>query len=294
MDRTPRQGRLPTVVDGLDVVLPTSKIKVGDRHRRDMGDIRGLADSILKVGLLQPIVIDGRNRLICGGRRLAAVKLLEWESIPCRVLDLESIAVGEFHENEMRKDFTPSERLSIAAAMQSEIGSRQGKRTDKAKDELRSPGREVAKGERTAAVAAKLAGFESESEFRRAKAVVEKGTPELIQAMDSGTIPITTAAKLAELPKQQQTAVLNAGKGAVKAATKPAPPEEPSDIADVWFKYFRGCTERITGAYEQYGTVAKMIRTSPWNRSRNAKSLRDYLESLAERLTQFVKEWPDE
>ena len=35
--------------------VPISSIKVGARHRKDMGDIKGLAASIEFVGLLQPI-----------------------------------------------------------------------------------------------------------------------------------------------------------------------------------------------------------------------------------------------
>ena len=35
--------------------LPLSSINVGTRHRKDMGDVKALADSIAAVGLLQPI-----------------------------------------------------------------------------------------------------------------------------------------------------------------------------------------------------------------------------------------------
>ena len=35
--------------------LRISNIKVGNRHRKDMGDLTSLADSIREEGLLQPI-----------------------------------------------------------------------------------------------------------------------------------------------------------------------------------------------------------------------------------------------
>jgi ParB family chromosome partitioning protein len=116
-----------------------STIKVGKRHRRDLGDLQSLADSIEAVGLLHPIVIDSHDRLIAGERRLEAVKLLRWQKVPVRVIDLENIAEGEFHENAARKDFTPSEVAGIAQALRPVIEKRARQRQ---LDRLRR-GREV-------------------------------------------------------------------------------------------------------------------------------------------------------
>jgi ParB/Sulfiredoxin domain len=49
-------------------------IKVGDRHRHDLGDISGLAASIAEIGLPHPVVIRPDGTLIAGERRLAALK----------------------------------------------------------------------------------------------------------------------------------------------------------------------------------------------------------------------------
>jgi len=43
------------------------KIVVGERHRRDLGDIASLAANVAELGLLHPIVIHGT--LIAGERR---------------------------------------------------------------------------------------------------------------------------------------------------------------------------------------------------------------------------------
>lgn len=48
------------------------KIIVGERFRKDIGDIDALAESIKEVGMLQPIVIDASGHLIAGYRRLLA------------------------------------------------------------------------------------------------------------------------------------------------------------------------------------------------------------------------------
>lgn len=52
-----------------------SAITIGVRHRRDLGDIAGLATSIAKIGLLNPITVDENGRLPARARRLAACKL---------------------------------------------------------------------------------------------------------------------------------------------------------------------------------------------------------------------------
>jgi len=58
-----------------------AEIHVGERHRRDMGDIDHLAASIEDVGILHPIVVTPGGELIAGQRRLQACKLLGWSAI---------------------------------------------------------------------------------------------------------------------------------------------------------------------------------------------------------------------
>jgi ParB family chromosome partitioning protein len=65
---------------------PIAEIIVGDRHRKDLGDIEGLAASIEDIGLLHPIIVDQDGQLLAGGRRLVACKLLGWSEIPVTVV----------------------------------------------------------------------------------------------------------------------------------------------------------------------------------------------------------------
>jgi N6-adenosine-specific RNA methylase IME4 len=94
------------------------EIIIGERHRRDMGDLDRLAASIAELGLLHPIVIRPDNRLIAGERRLRAAQQRGWRDIPVRVVDLDHIARGEYAENAIRKDFTPSEAVAIMRALE--------------------------------------------------------------------------------------------------------------------------------------------------------------------------------
>lgn len=94
------------------------QIKIGSRYRRDLGDIDALAQSIDEVGLLHPIVVSEDNTLIAGERRLAALRLLGKTEVPVHVVPLRQIVRGEFAENVIRKDFTPSEMVAIAEALE--------------------------------------------------------------------------------------------------------------------------------------------------------------------------------
>src|ERR1700704_3496959 len=112
--------------------LKITDIKVGSRHRKDMGDLTSLADSIRQEGLLQPIGVTEKLELVFGERRLRATRdILKKRTILARIVDVTSIVAGEYAENEIRKDFTPSERVAIAKAIERRVGNRQGQRTDK-------------------------------------------------------------------------------------------------------------------------------------------------------------------
>ena len=58
-----------------------STIVVGERHRRDTGDLTPLMDSMKRVGLLQPVTITPDGYLICGYRRLEAAKTTRLEHL---------------------------------------------------------------------------------------------------------------------------------------------------------------------------------------------------------------------
>ena len=111
--------------------LKIGDIKVGHRHRKDMGDLESLAESIRREGLLQPIGVTENLELVFGERRLRAHKeILKTKTILARVVDVSSIIAGEYAENEIRKDFTPSERVALAITIERKVGNRQGQRTD--------------------------------------------------------------------------------------------------------------------------------------------------------------------
>ena len=54
----------------------------------NLSDIEDLKESINKVGLLQPIVIDKKKRVISGNRRFQAIKELKWKDVEVIVSDI--------------------------------------------------------------------------------------------------------------------------------------------------------------------------------------------------------------
>ena len=96
----------------------TSSIRIGARHRRDLGDIDALAASIADIGLLHPIVIAPNGTLIAGQHRLAACQKLGWQKVPVTIVDLKKIIRGEYAENQFRKNLTLEEKADIADAVE--------------------------------------------------------------------------------------------------------------------------------------------------------------------------------
>jgi hypothetical protein len=103
-----------------DAVLPIEAIIIGDGLRQDLGDIDELAESVRRFGLIQPLVVDGDNRLVAGERRLAAVQRLGWAAVPVRqyaaLTPRERLDIA-VEENERRKGLSEIERSRAIARM---------------------------------------------------------------------------------------------------------------------------------------------------------------------------------
>jgi ParB family chromosome partitioning protein len=94
------------------------------------------------------------------------------------------------------QDFTVSERVEIGKAVEAKLNETERRGRPKqdnedqgelVEDEIPANWPEFESGE-TREIAAKKAGFDSEQTYRRAKTVVENAEPELVAAMDQGTI----------------------------------------------------------------------------------------------------------
>lgn len=102
------------------VDIPVSQLEPNPHNpRRDVGDVRELADSIKAQGIKQELLVtpsgdrDGRPmyRVVIGHRRLAAARLAGLDMVPCRVEGMTAREERELMlvENTQRVDLTPLE-----------------------------------------------------------------------------------------------------------------------------------------------------------------------------------------
>lgn len=105
---------------------------LGNTREIDAKHVADLADSIEALGLIEPLVIDNKNRLLAGAHRRAAILHLREtqptvyaerfpdHQVPIQVMALDSEAdpdlalAIEAAENEKRRDYTPAEIRALA------------------------------------------------------------------------------------------------------------------------------------------------------------------------------------
>ncbi|WP_166831549.1 DNA methyltransferase [Thalassoroseus pseudoceratinae] len=190
--------------------ISISDIQIGDRFRKDLGDIDGLAQSITEDGLLQPIGVTPDNRLVFGYRRLLAFRdVLKRDEIPAVVIDIDNLARGEYVENTFRKDLTASEMVAITDALRS--FTRGG---DRCSEQYRNNVVAVTKKRACEIVGWKLDKYDD------AKKVVQLAIPELVQLMDEEKVSLHAAARLADEPEDIQKEAVKRVEAATTAAER--------------------------------------------------------------------------
>jgi DNA modification methylase/ParB-like chromosome segregation protein Spo0J len=117
---------------GKVAMVPFSSIQVGERARKEMGDLDGMEESIKDRGLIQPLAVKelGNNTfiLLAGERRYRVLERNEVDTVPVRVfpnsitnIEMKSIEVAE---NFYRKDMEYWEHdqlISEIHALQQEL-----------------------------------------------------------------------------------------------------------------------------------------------------------------------------
>ncbi len=101
--------------------------------REDAGDITGLAATIKKQGLLQPLGVvrlsGDRYRVVYGGRRQRAVAQLGLEKVPCIVLDGDDpdLLTQQLIENVQRQDLNDLEKARAYKRLRDQMVAQDGK-----------------------------------------------------------------------------------------------------------------------------------------------------------------------
>ena len=79
------------------------------RIRTNYGDIEALANTMLQVGIEEPIILTPKNKLIKGERRIQAFESLGAIVIPFVILQIEDDVLAAFIATGARKDYTTRE-----------------------------------------------------------------------------------------------------------------------------------------------------------------------------------------
>lgn len=101
--------------------MKIDEIIVKDRIRKDAGGMMELINDIKANGLINPVTVNTDHVLLAGYRRLSACKALGWTEIPVHMVSTENEEQElrvEISENEVRKEFTMTERLDYARRLQ--------------------------------------------------------------------------------------------------------------------------------------------------------------------------------
>lgn len=101
----------------IELERTVESIHVGRRHRTAFGNIDELAASIDRDGLFQPITITPDGVLVCGARRLGAIKKLGWHKVNVWVRSGISDRLGhllaEQDDNVLHKPLTQTEAAAL-------------------------------------------------------------------------------------------------------------------------------------------------------------------------------------
>lgn len=122
--------------------IPISRIAYGVNVRREKDeDIQALADSIEKYDVLQPLVVrptgDGRYEVLCGHRRLKALKKAGGDiTVPCIIredIEDQDVLRVQLEENIQRKQMSAAELVAAFDGIKRQYG---GKLSNKALAEM--------------------------------------------------------------------------------------------------------------------------------------------------------------
>ena len=175
-------------------------------------DFQALKDSIENIGVQNPVtLLDGM--VIDGWHRYTAAMEL---GMPCPTVELGDVDPRDFvlAQNKARRHITQAQLATATTEVYSWRPNGQNQHTEKRVATECPPSK-------TNAELAAIAGV-GVATIKQAKAVQTNAVPEVIAAVKAGEIGLPKAAKIAQLPKEEQAAAI------AKPIPRPAPgPQEP-------------------------------------------------------------------
>ena len=271
-------------------------ITVGVRHRKDLGDIDELAHSINQIGMLQPIIITPDGVLVCGHRRLEAVRRLGWRTIKVWIRSGISNRLTELlaqqDENSLHKPLSPTEQADLYTelkALYAEEAQRRQEASRFGADDADSAASSA--GVNGSGDSPEPSPNSRESRYQAAKMVTGSGSYQrldhikFLQAVAADTFQPPTVRELAAA----ELAAVEAGgpvepayrkiQAAIELAAHPSPDDDNLD------RLATEALERVKQTKARRGTKAPPERSSrqnPHETSPRYRTLRSFLLTWAE------------
>lgn len=152
------------------VSLPVGSVNIVYNFRGRCGDIWPIPQEFLDAKIIPPLTIDSDNNLIWGHQYLKEIRKRGQSHANCKVVDLDALLADNSEGAKMQDEFTVSERVAIAIAIEDKIGGYGNK-------ERRAVVAPEYDGWRVDDIAAAKTGFGKKSSYRRVKKMVVNGTP---------------------------------------------------------------------------------------------------------------------
>ena len=186
-----------------------------EKNQYGLRDIEELAEGIKELGLLQALLVEpiedtGKYKIIAGHRRYAAIKLLGWEKVECKIREEFDNIDSEIalHKANDFRELTPSEKASKIAELERLYKLKKDK-GDKVKGKIRDIiGQDM-----------NMSGMQ----VQRLKNIHYKLIKPLKDLLDSEKITMANASEFATLSEEQQEIVykfleknINASKSELK------------------------------------------------------------------------------
>lgn len=251
--------------------VPIFQINVNaGRREADPEAVQKLADSISKVGLLNPITVDQEYTLIAGLHRLEAAKRLGWTEIKCTVSNLEGLQaeLAEIDENFVRKGLSDDEfrelllrRKEIYESLHPETrhgGDRKSEKIKSAKCALDSMPSFIED------TAEKLSVHPAT--VRREIQTAKNLTPETKEIINGNKVSKTDALKLSRLdPEQQREAATQLVAGEIHSVDEycPTPATAQDAVPPPAPQVMENCYPTIKASVEDLKNPDKDRRRTP-------------------------------
>ena len=251
--------------------IPIFQINVNTgRREADPEAVQKLAESISKVGLLNPITVDQEYTLIAGLHRLEAAKLLGWTEIECTVKNLDGLLaeLAEIDENLIRRGLSyidEGKQLARRKEIYEILHPETGHGGDRKSERIKTKPFRFDSAKPFSVDTAEKIGMSRRAVEQKIQ-VAKNLTPKTTEVVKEHDIGFKNALKLSRLPpEQQEDAASQLAAGEIHSVDEyyPAPGKPQADVSPPVTDTLGACYPTIKASVEDLKNPDKDRRRTP-------------------------------